>query len=89
MQVAIADTMPRRRGRQASKPAEKTKATFYLTSDAMKRLGIAAVMENTSASALVEQLVQAGLRQYVVLTKSRAPELTLPATEDRQELGAA
>jgi hypothetical protein len=96
MQVATAELPERRLRRGASKPAraqasEKTKATFYLTSDAVRRLGIASVMEDTTASALVERMIQDTMRRYVVLTRggdrSQPAGEPLTLSEDRQVAG--
>lgn len=60
-------TRPRRRpvARPAAPPS-KIKTAVHLSPEAFRRLGIAAVMEGRSQSDIVEQLIAAGLRHYVV-----------------------
>jgi hypothetical protein len=87
MQTVTAETAPKPRARKASKPAQrqaspKTKATFYLSADAVKRLGLHAVMLGTDRSALVEQLILDSLRRFRV-SDWGGPMAPLAEVDDR------
>ena len=70
---------PRRRS--AAKPpksqdAKKVKVTYYLSPEAIRRIGIAATMEGEDKSAIVERLVHEHLRKWVVSCRpQRADEI--------------
>ena len=60
---------PRRR--TAGKPAKsvdakKVKATYYLSAESIRRVGIAATMEGEDKSAIIERLIHEHLRKWVV-----------------------
>ena len=59
------------RKRLAKKPTKalapkKGKVTYYLSAQAIERVGIAATMEHLDKSEVVERLIQTHLRQWVV-----------------------
>lgn len=83
VQVTPADSPAKPRRRPASKPAktpasEKQKATFYLTSDAIRRLGVHAAMTGMDKSSLVESLISDALRRFVVQDRAKTAD---PAME--------
>ena len=45
---------------------DKEKVTFYLSSEAIQRVGIAATMEKKANSSIVEELINTHLRKWVV-----------------------
>ena len=55
----------------------KKKVWFYLSPDAIRRLGVAASMEDSDRSAIVENLIQGGLKRWVVQDRSRPAAQTL------------
>lgn len=66
------------RKRVSRKPAtsptpKKYKVTYYLTGQAIERVGITATMEHLDKSEVVEQLIHAHLRKWVV--SCRGPRL--------------
>jgi hypothetical protein len=54
------------------------KVSFYLSADAVRLLGVAASMEDTDKSRVVERLIREGLNRWVVVDRAR-PE---PAAVD-------
>lgn len=71
------DKSPARHG------STKAKASFYLSVDAIRRLTVHAAFTDTDRSAVIEQLVQAHCRDWVVSYRgSRTPS---DIEEDRQE----
>jgi hypothetical protein len=71
MHIVSTESAAKPRRRPASKPAkpqasEKTKATFYLGAEAVKRLGVHAAMLGSDKSSLVEQLILDGLKRFKV-----------------------
>ena len=60
----------------APKVESKIKTAVHLSTEAFRRLGIACVMEGRTQSDLVEALILAGLRHYVVSVRGQS--------EDRQ-----
>jgi hypothetical protein len=69
---AAVSKSPRRRTAKASPPRvePKTKTAVHLSSEAFRRLGIACVMEGRTQSELVESLIMAGLKHYVVSVRN-------------------
>lgn len=47
------------------------KVSFYLSDSAIRKLGVAAAMEASDKSSLVERLIQEGLRRYVVSDRAK------------------
>jgi hypothetical protein len=81
MHMSIAETpvpakAPRKRTAKAAKPedAGKIKATIHLSPKAFKLLGIHGVMNSQSNSAIVEELVLAHLKRYVVSDRGRSDD---------------
>jgi hypothetical protein len=73
MQIASTESAAKPRRRATGKPAKpqtdaKLKSTFYLSGEAVKRLGVHAAMLGSDKSSLVEQLILAGLKQFRVST---------------------
>lgn len=60
--------------------AKKLKATYYLSAEAIRRVGIAATMEGEDKSTIIERLINDHLRKWVVSCRGqRADE---PSVED-------
>jgi hypothetical protein len=51
----------------------KIKTAVHLSPEAFRRLGIAGVMEGKSQGQIVEELILAGLRHYVVSVRGDRP----------------
>lgn len=73
MHIASTESAAKPRRRPAGKSARpqadaKLKSTFYLSGEAVKRLGVHAAMLGSDKSSLVEQLILAGLKQFRVST---------------------
>lgn len=68
-------------GRQvATKPR---KVSFYLSDEAVRRLGITATMESCDKSSVVERLVMDGLRRWVVSDRAKsADQATVEVSAD-------
>ena len=67
------------RRRITRKPAKgptskKFKVTYYLTAQAVERVGVSATMEHLDKSEVVEQLIHAHLRKWVVSCRGQRPE---------------
>ena len=66
------ETSPPPKSRKPRKPKEPAQAKptkkvwFYLSDDAIKRLGVHATMEGRDRSAVVDQLITEGLRRWRV-----------------------
>jgi hypothetical protein len=59
------------------------KVSFYLSADAVRLLGVAASMEDTDKSRVVERLIRDGLKRWVIADRSK------PDTSVMQEVSAA
>lgn len=66
----------RRIARKSTKGAmpKKLKVTYYLTGQAIERVGVAATMEHLDKSEVIELLIQAHLRKWVVSCRGQRPE---------------
>ena len=53
---------------------KKFKVTYYLTGQAIERVGVAATMEHLDKSEVVEQLIHAHLRKWVVSCRGQRTE---------------
>ena len=53
---------------------KKFKVTYYLTVQAIERVGVSATMEHLDKSEVVEQLIHAHLRKWVVSCRGQRPE---------------
>lgn len=64
---------PRRQvAKSTARPAEpKVKTAIVISADSMKRLGIQAVMTGKTQSELIEELIQANMRRFVVQDRFR------------------
>jgi hypothetical protein len=56
--------------------SKKFKVTYYLSDEAIQRVGIAATMEHADKSEIVERLIQQHLRQWVVSFRGERREET-------------
>ena len=52
--------------KRSSVSSDKEKVTFYLSSEAIQRVGIAATMEKKANSSIIEDLINMHLRKWVV-----------------------
>ncbi len=74
--------------RTAKAPGGKAvKATLHLSAEAARRIGVEAAMTGKSRSDVVEALVQAGLRRFVVQDRSGAHAPPCPADGPPPEAG--
>jgi hypothetical protein len=76
---------PRATSRPKDQVAERPrKVSFYLSADACRRLGVAASMEDTDKSRVVERLIRDGLKRWVIADRAKpAGQLDLAGEEDR------
>jgi hypothetical protein len=76
---------PRATSRRSDQAAERTrKVSFYLSAESCRRLGVAASMEDTDKSRVVEKLIREGLKRWVVADRAKpAGQLDLAGEEDR------
>jgi hypothetical protein len=81
----------KRPARKAAKsdPARKFKVTYYLSDEAIQRVGIAATMEHCDKSEVVDRLIQTHLRQWVVSYRGQRSEEAEPAAGRAGEAGLA
>jgi hypothetical protein len=83
-------TSPARRPRATKAPkgtsrpsaGRPKKVSFYLSPEALKRIGIHATMMDTDRSAVVEQLVNEHLRRWVVSDRARSADQGTEATQE-------
>ena len=86
-----ADAKPTRRRVSKATRAQadaKQKLSVYLTPENARRLGIAAVMEGKSQSEIVDDLLAAALRRWVVQDRAKPAEDSGRAT-DVEMIGTA
>jgi hypothetical protein len=64
------------------------KVSFYLSADVCKRLGVAASMEETDKSTVVENVLKVALKRWVVSDRAKsADRLDRAGEEDRESEG--
>ncbi len=61
--------------KRASNGAGKEKVTYYLSEEAIQRVGIAATMEKKSHSSVIEDLITAHLRRWVVSCRGQRADV--------------
>lgn len=69
---AVAKKPRRQAAKSTARPVEpKVKTAIVISADSMKRLGIQAVMTGKTQSELIEELIQANMRRFVVQDRFR------------------
>lgn len=62
--------------------AKPKKVSFYLSPEAIRRLGVTAAMESTDKSRVVEQLIADHLKRWVVSDRARSADGAMVATQE-------
>ena len=84
--VASSNRKPRaaRAPKGTSRPdaPKPKKVSFYLSPEAIRRLGVTAAMESTDKSRVVEQLIADHLKRWVVSDRARSADGAMVATQE-------
>lgn len=90
--VAPSTRKPRRQvAKSTARPVEpKVKTAVLLSPEAMRRLGVTALMTGKTHSDLIEELIQTNMRRFVIQDRGRDSDASVEsADQEMQEVSAA